>query len=546
MNPAPPAIPPVLNPAPPVAKTLRRLFLTLFLRGRSSRGLRKDTAPRSIGSKLALTLIIYTAFGLFALAFVGQPIFGLSIYLHAMTFMFLGMFVGSSAGEVLFNKEEADILMHRPIEPRALLWAKISVMVQVSLCLAGAFNLVGFFVGVSAKDGSWFFPLIHATSTVLQALFCTGSVVVLYQLCLRWFGRERLDGLMTTAQVLMMIAFVAGSQMLPRMMGHVGDLAKFNLHTWWIAVLPPAWFAGFDDALTGSGTRGSWALAGFGLIATVGVLWLAFGKLARDYEAGLQLLNETSSPRKHQRGRRWVDVLVNVPPLRWWLRDPVSRASFLLTTAYLFRDREVKLRIYPGMAPMMVMPVIFLVQDHSRSGFGSGFGLVFSSAYLGLIPLLALNLLQYSQQWQASDLFRVAPMVGPAQLCHGARRAVLVFLTLPVLALFGLIVWFLHNQDSNLILLLPGLLVIPVYALIPSVNGKTVPFSVPAEEAKSAGRGLTMLGVMLISMALSGIAVWAWNTGWFWWLILIETIAVIGLYVGLRISLASVRWKPME
>ena len=31
-------------------QTLRRLFLTLFLRGRSSRGLRRETAPKSVGS----------------------------------------------------------------------------------------------------------------------------------------------------------------------------------------------------------------------------------------------------------------------------------------------------------------------------------------------------------------------------------------------------------------------------------------------------------------------------------------------------------------
>ena len=51
----------------------------------------------------------------------GQPVFGLSLYLHAMTLVFLGMFVASSAGEVLFNKEEGDILLHRPITARALL-----------------------------------------------------------------------------------------------------------------------------------------------------------------------------------------------------------------------------------------------------------------------------------------------------------------------------------------------------------------------------------------------------------------------------------------
>jgi len=145
----PPLISEARTPAISTRKNLRRLFLTLFLRGRSSRGLHKDQAPKSVGTKLAFTLLIYSAFGLMALLFGGQPVFTLSIYLHAMTFVFLGMFIASSAGEVLFNKEEGDILLHRPVTPRALLWAKIGVLVEVSLWLAGAFNL-GFAVIANA------------------------------------------------------------------------------------------------------------------------------------------------------------------------------------------------------------------------------------------------------------------------------------------------------------------------------------------------------------------------------------------------------------
>src|SRR5580658_8638943 len=147
--------------APSADQTLRRLFLTLFLRGRGSRGLQKQSAPKSVGEKLALTLVFYGLFGLVTISFIMQPIFALSVYLHAMTFMFLGMFVAASAGEVLFNKEEADILLHRPVSPPAMLWAKVRVLVEVSLWLAGAFNLVGLVVGVFCVNGNWRFPLAH-------------------------------------------------------------------------------------------------------------------------------------------------------------------------------------------------------------------------------------------------------------------------------------------------------------------------------------------------------------------------------------------------
>lgn len=549
MNAAADTRPPVLKPALPPHKVLRRLFLTLFLRGRSSRGLRKSTAPQSIGSKLALTLVIYAFFGcMVAAGLMSQPVFVVSLVLHSATVVFLGMFVASSAGEVLFNKEEADILLHRPVAPGTMLWAKVRVLVEVSLWLAGAFNLAGFFVGAYRAETGWLFPIAHALSTTLEALFCTGSVVVVYQLCLRWFGRERLDGLMTTAQVVFAIAFVVGGQV-PRLLMQYHGFSRLNLQSWWVSLLPTAWFAGFDDSLSGSGATGSWALAGLGVAATAGVTWIAFGKLAQDYEAGLQRLGETPSrPQRSGAGRRWADVLVSAPPLRWWLRDSVSRTSFLLVTAYLARDRDVKLRIYPALAPVMIMPFIFLFQPGAShgSGFGNDFGVAFSGAYLGLVPMMALNLLQYSQQWQASDIFRAAPMAGPAALCNGARRAVLCFLTLPMLAAFGLITRLMHHDNSTLLLLLPGMLALPVYALVPCLMGEAVPLSKPTEEAKSTSRGLKFFGVMLISMAVSGIAYWAWISGWFWWLILGETAVVAVAYTGMRASLNGLRWSPAE
>jgi hypothetical protein len=351
---------------------------------------------------------------------------------------------------------------------------------------------------------------------------------------------------MTTAQVLVAVVVVIGGQVTPQLIGRFGGKTLLSLNSWWIALLPPAWFAGFDDALAGRGSVGSWALAVFGLLATAAVLGTAFGKLAGDYATGLQNLNETvSRPARQRASRRWLDVIVNAPPLRWWLRDSVSRAAFLLSAAYLVRDREVKLRIYPSLAPMLVMPIIILLQDRGRGG-GSGFGVAFAGGYLGLVPMLGLDLLQYSQQWQAADLFRIAPLPGPARLCHGARRAVLFLLALPTLLFFATIASIMRSGSSYLPLLLPGLIALPLYAMIPCLRGKAVPFSLPTEDAKSARRGLTMFGVMMISAALSGLAAWAWSGTWFKWLLLGETIAVIAVYIAMHASLAKLRWSPLD
>lgn len=543
----PPPLPPEKPPLP-VRKALRRLYLTLFLRGRSSRGLQKAKAPTSIGTKLALSLFFYAMMGLMALFFLRHTVHVMSVYLHAMTQVLLGLFVAASAGEILFNNEEGDILLHRPIKPGVLLWAKIGVLVEVCLWLAGAFNLAGLVGGVFTRDGSWLFPVVHVFSTTLSALFCAGSVVLIYQLCLRWFGREKLDGLMTTTQVLVVIVAMAGSQILPRMMAKMGDKMAEAATSWWVALLPPAWFAAMDDAVAGSGSAGSWMLAGAGVAITATVLWLAFGKLAATYEAGLQTLSESKPAKpKNRSGRRGLERLMHFPPMRWWLRDPMERASFLLCGAYLLRDRDVKLRVYPGIAPMLVLPVVFMMGGtRGDDGPGNDFGLGVAGAYLGIVPILGVSMLQYSQQWQASDLFRATPLAGPGPLCHGARRAVLFFLSLPVVVIAMVLMGLISGSLIPLTMLLPGLLLMPVCSMIPCLRGGGVPLSLPTEEAKSAGRGMTMFGAMFGAMAVSGLAVLAKLAGWFWPFVGVELLLVLAACQLLGAKIRSAQWKPME
>jgi len=551
MNPAPNAAPPVISPAPPTVRTLRKLFLTLYVRGRGARGLLRGRSVgslkvKTVGQKLSLALGIYVLFGSFALYFIHGPVFALAVYLHGLTFVFLGMFVSSSAGEILFNKEEGDILLHRPVTAHDLLWSKIRVLIEVSLWLAGALNLIGLGVGVCASDGGFLFPLVHLISTTLEALFCTSCIVLMYQLCLRWFGRERLDGFMTTMQVIVTVAFVVAGQLFPQLIFRVGNdqMLHFRPTTWWVALLPPAWFASLDDAVAGRHEPASWVLGAFALAATAVLLWIAFVKLAHTYEEGLQTISEIVSKPRSRSKRSLPEILVKTPPFRWFFHTPASRAAFLLTSAYLFRDREVKLRVLPGLAPMIIIPVVFLLRD-PRMG-GGAFGMAFSGAFLGMVPLMALDLLQYSQQWQASDIFRVAPMNGPAELCGGARWAVILLLAVPAYLFAGAVIFAIQRSFSPVLLLVPGVMAMPVASLVPALLRRGQPLSRANEEARSVRRNLKMFAVIFVAMPVAGLAVWSFDAGWFQWLVLGELALVIPLYIGLRVLASKLRWQPIE
>ena len=104
--------------------------------------------------------------------------------------------------------------------------------------------------------------------------------------------------------------------------------------------------------------------------------------------------------------------------------------------------------------------------------------------------------------------------------------------TLPLVILLGLFAWFTRNDTSRLLLLLPGLIALPVYALVPCLGGKAVPLSQPGEEAKSASRGLLMIGTMFVSLILAGLANWSWSAGWFKWLLFVEMPLRLLLVLG--------------
>ena len=170
--------------------------------------------------------------------------FEMSASLHAMTFLMVGMMLASSSGTLLFNAEEADILLHRPVSPRVLLAAKVSVLILVALVLALALNLAGFALGIFGRNGTWLYLPVHLVTLALEVTFAASMVTLAYGLCLRWFGREKLDNFITTAQVIVAVVAMVGGQLVPHLLRDVDPLRmKSALH--WLVLLPRRGSAGW-------------------------------------------------------------------------------------------------------------------------------------------------------------------------------------------------------------------------------------------------------------------------------------------------------------
>jgi hypothetical protein len=86
----------------------------------------------------------------------------------------------------------------------------------------------------------------------------------------------------------------------------------------------------------------------------------------------------------------------------------------------------------------------------------------------------------------------------------------------------------------------------PVYAHLAGASGKAIPLFKPSEEAKSAGRGLSLVGMMMSSFVVSGIAIVAERLGHFQMYLLIEITIAIGLCMLLRKKTDASIWPPAE
>ena len=532
--------------SPSPAQVLRSLFWKLLFRGRAAQQAGAQKTRRQMG--LGLTLLIYALVGLMPALFAkNADLFVFACTLHGCTLMFASLTLASSAGTMLFMKEEAEILLHRPVTPQQMLRAKCAVLAGFALMLALALNLAGFVAGLGCKGATWRFIPAHLFSTALLMLFSASSIVLVYNACLKWFGRERLDNLLTTLQSLLTIVMVMGGQIMPRVM-QLDAFKHFDHVSGWMLALPPLWFGALDALLSGTtfNTATLWLPAGLAVAVTALTSWLALEKLGSAYGQGLMNLNESAGTVKERTKPRgvWLAAMVKLPPLRWWLRDPVERESFKLTTAYLLRDREIKLRLYPGIMPMLIMPLAMLFSGGaSQAAEATMMMQGFATCFLGLVSLQAMMFLGCSEHWRAAAFFYVAPLRHWSPLFHGARKAVLCWLSFPVLILQTALICGLQRSWAPLALSLPALMFLPTFSLVTGLMGQWLPLSKPPEDVKNTSAGcLMMVASMVAAGVIGGMASWMWHLGHFGIFLTVEALAMLGTTFLMKYLMRDTPW----
>jgi hypothetical protein len=456
-------------------------------------------------SSFVRALVLYAVVGTFISlsALTRLDVFVFSSSLCTMTFFVVGMAAIIEANEVLFDRRQELIFSPLPVDPATLLLAKALTLIGFASLTGLALNLVPMFAGIATTGARPWFPLVHLASVLLLTAFACAAVVCAYGVVLRLFGRERFENLAVWAQVGMVVLYMAGFQILPRMLDLRGRTV-IGQASRWLLLSPPGWFAALDATLAGSSSYDAMrAAATLAVLAPAGLGWIALTRLSQGYADPAPV--STAVVEGKARGKpTLLSWRSGNPLLGLWLRDPVEWGAFRLAVSYLRRDREVKVRVYNVLAVFAVFAVISIL-DARR---GPAFVPIMMLAYSATAALSAMDALQSSSHFAAAQIFAYSPLGSAAALFHGVRKMCLLYILWPaMLASLAFLLVLRSDRLFCLALALPIVVVSPTLTLIQGAFGHYLPLSRPPRAGEQSSRRSTVTIVSLFAMmGLMGVA----------------------------------------
>ncbi len=461
--------------------------------------LKQQTSP------LGTALLIYALYSLMLgfLAFVlPAELYARVILVFGMAI--LGMVMLIDFGVTLVLPGDIGIIGWRPVSSRTYFAARLSNALFYIALFSLALHLIPSLFGMFSKGSSLAFPLVFLSSALLSSLFTAGVVAASYAALLRLFHQERFRDVVNYFQIALMISFVIGSQLFPRLegsmvQGRLGESAGGNTWSWWDAI-PPRWFAAPMEVLL-DGPSGRTLLLAAAAAVSTGALFVALIRaLSLSYveRIGQAALSAAERPERRSHPSRLGLLLLS------FFRSAEERALFDFMRKLLARDRQVRLRLYP-MLTYVLLPAVPVLLEHERgSPFGGDSVLsVFLPLFvMAMLPAVLLSFLPYSGESKGEWIFALAGFENPARVAAAIKKCLVLIFFLPlasVMVTFFAFFWGLADAAAIVLFALAcGLLLLDIEFWL---FFRGLPFTRPM----TSGRSSVGLAYVLVAFPVIGL-----------------------------------------
>lgn len=313
--------------------------------------------------------IMYIILGLFVagLQFIGNLFTAHVISYGMLIFILLSVYV-SEYSDVLLDVKEKPFYKVLPIEEKDLALAKKIHISLYIIGVAGSVLLPSLVAAFFVKGG--LYALLFLTMGGLVAIFCISLAGALYFLLLKLFSGEKLKDILNYFQVFMTIAIIFGYQIIPRIINYQA-LNKLDFRpNPALYFLPSAWYAAIFAIIYHGQTN--WFFYSLGLVGLV--LLVAFYLLNRrvitpQFEKELSKLEVES--RENKSLPKWKRFFCQL-----FSKSQPEEAYMALVSIHLSRDRNLKLKLYPQLANVIILPLIMIIPIVMENVSGKGFSLI--------------------------------------------------------------------------------------------------------------------------------------------------------------------------
>ncbi len=451
-----------------------------------------------------LALFVYAVMG----TFVGLLVFAMSnvywatsivfAYIMVMTIMTL---ITDFASIVMDNTDYA-ILSPRPVDSRTVWMARLVHVVVYVLTLTFSVALMpivfsGFKYGILGL-------LVFILLVIVSALIGVFLTNLLYVMLIRFTSEARIKQVITYAQVVFTIVFVAGYQIIPRMirMDQLENI-KLEIATWQFFA-PPFWLGGLMEAFVNRHFEMPYPVFLFlAILFPVGIVYLMNRFINKSFNRKLMEINDGGD--KTSEAEQVEDITKRPLSERlstWVARNPIEKMGFELTWKLTNRDQKFKLRTFPSLGVMI--PTIFVFLRGENLGTQNWQYILVLYVFSFAINAFYSNS-QFSDDYKASWFYNSTAISQPGYILVGALKAIFIKFILPiyvVLSAFIVWMWGWEAVPNVILAFLNNLLFILTLVL---VGPKRLPFShAPSESQQASNFGIALL--MMLMGSLIGFA----------------------------------------
>lgn len=504
----------------------------------------KEISNATLGTML-MSLLMGLSF-LLAFSLGDDYVTQLTVY-FTLFITLLCMSLVSDFTSVLIDIRDTNIILPKPVNDRTVVVARLLHIfihickITIPMCLPGFVYLV-----VTAGIVAGLLLLIIAFFAVLLAIFLINAV---YIFILRITTPEKFKNIISYFQIVFAILIYASYQVLPRMMDEITVKGLDVSDNQWLMIAPPFWFAcSFNTLLTWQGSPVEWVAAFMAFVVPVASIYVVIKYLAPAFNQKLAMISggETASPSRSS-GTEWQKGVAE-RLAGWMTTNKVEYTGFLFTWKMMARSRDFKVRVYPSAGYFVV--ILFMIFFRNKGNMDAGpDGFLFSfkpmiAIYLSsMIVTTAMSQMVYSDKYNASWVFLIAPVRQPGQIISGALKATL-FQFAFWLMVFSLIagLWLAGPAVlPNLLLAFCNQLLI-TYA-IALIGFKRLPFSQPLGVAQKSGQFVRGFAMVFISMLTGGVHYLIYQNAVAVGVFLFISLLILG---GLMYSIRKIAWEEVE